>query len=619
MSNFISNFFKKYFAEDFYKKEQEFQKLDVLFKELSSKCEGLEASLDEKMRNLEDLSLKFQIVSKLLHATNHNEHLKAFSEGLEEWRKFSSEGVDLNDEVELFLKLKNIEKSLELVCAYPKLYQNPIIAVGGGFSSGKSEFISSFIEDENFKLAIDIKPTTAIPTYVFNDEENKTLASTYKEAFVNLDEIQKGLYSKFSHDFIEAFGFNLKDIMPFMVLGVSMKLKHLCFIDTPGYNPSGSGFSNEDSSVAKEFLGNADTLFWLIGLDANGTISTSDLNFLNTLNLEDKELFIVLNKADLKSNEDLEDILDNVAGVLDDEMIEFKGISAYSARRGKEYAFRKTSLPEYMSTLKVKKQIQNELIKELYEVDETVQKDLLLAIKERKLLTSALNSLRVDLLENGLDDFSKPYYARIDKLKSLQDTKEYEHKLNELGKHVEKLKNAIDGVFDKVSPLQRKIYTQKDVESKLDLDLKKVKLEDEDEGAKKPAKKGRKTKKKTDELAEKSYSLQLSTANYLLRESFVEMLELYTGELNQKQKDEKQEILLEVYEAENEKLLEILNSTFEEFKDEQFSSFEDFLDKMKSMVNLLRGEEKKQTQSFIKVADELLTHKHELEELLKNK
>ncbi|TLD95754.1 hypothetical protein LS71_007890 [Helicobacter jaachi] len=504
MRKFIFNVFRKCFAQEFQQEEEKFKKLNVLHRDLVLKYESLETNLSENMKNLEDLNLKFQIVSNVLQATNHNEHLKAFSQSLEEWVKFSSEGVDLNDEIEIFLKLKNIEKKLELVCAYPKLYQNPIIAVGGGFSSGKSEFISSFIEDENFKLAIDIKPTTAIPAYVFNDEDSKVLANTYKEAFVNLDEIQKGIYSQFSHDFIEAFGFNLKDIMPFVVLGVNMRLKHLCFIDTPGYNPSGSGFSSGDSGVAREFLGNADTLFWLIGLDANGTISTSDLKFLNTLNLEDKELFIILNKADLKSNEDLEDILDNIAGILDDELIGFGGISAYSAKRNKEYAFRKMSLLEYMDTLKVKKQIHNELVKELYEVDEMVQKDLLLAIKERKFYASALKSVEIDLLQNGLDDFSKPYYMRIGRLKDSQDTRDYEHKLNELGKHIEKLKSTIDGVFKKVSPLQRRIYTQDDVESQLDFEIPQVEIPNEREPLTPPDRQ-RKKRKISDECVVESH------------------------------------------------------------------------------------------------------------------
>lgn len=482
MNNFISNFFKKIFPyQELRLKEQELAKLESAIKELNMKCEGLEATLDEKTTILDDLNLKFQITSKILQATNDNPHLKAFSNAIDEWIKFSSSGVDLNDEVKLFLKLKNIEKKLELVCAYPKLYQNPIIAVGGGFSSGKSEFISSFIEDKSFKLAIDIKPTTAIPTYVFNDANNKTLANTHKKAFVNLDEIQKGLYSKFSHDFIESFGFNLKDIMPFMVLGVNMKLKHICFIDTPGYNPSGAGYSNEDSNVAKEFLGNADILFWLIGLDANGTISQSDLDFLNKLDLQDKELFVILNKADLKSNEDLEKILDEVANSLESDMIDYVGISAYSARRNKEYAFRKNSLLEYINNLKVKKQIHDEIIKELYEIDEAVQKDLLVGIKERKLKASAFNSLKIDLLQMGLDDLSSPYYARIDKLKSLQDIKTFEDKFNNLGEQIQNLKSIIDDIFGEIAPLERKIFSEDDVQATINLKVEKIEFEEEEE------------------------------------------------------------------------------------------------------------------------------------------
>ena len=79
--------------------------------------------------------------------------------------------------------------------------------------------------------------------------------------------------------------------MPFMILGTNIDYEHICFIDTPGYNPSDfhDGFTSEDVLTAKEFLNNASTFLWLIGADSNGTIPASDLDFLCNLDLEGKK------------------------------------------------------------------------------------------------------------------------------------------------------------------------------------------------------------------------------------------------------------------------------------------------------------------------------------------
>ncbi|HEF7224073.1 TPA: dynamin family protein [Campylobacter jejuni] len=445
--------------------------------------ENLNNELKEKEKELAEINLKYQITSNVLNAKNHNKHLEQFKNCLYvDWYNFSIEGVDLNDEVEAFIKLQQIEKKLELICAYPKLYENTIIAVGGGFSSGKSEFISSFIEDQELKLATDIKPTTAIPTYVFHDEENKVLACTKNGAFFNLQNIEDKIYSKLSHSFITTFGFNLKDIVPYMILGVHMSKDKLCFIDTPGYNPAGAGYTDEDSHTAKEFLNNASTLFWLIGLDSNGTIGANDLKFLENLNLEDKELFIILNKADTKALKDLEDILDVVEETLEDYDINFKGISAYSSIMKKEYAYRKTSLIDFLDNVQVQHQIHESIIKELYEIDVQCQKDLLVAIDEKKKIYNALSSMAADILQLGYDDFSNPIYARIEKLKALQNTQELEVKLKELGVQIEKFKNIIDEIFGKISPIKRKIYTKDEVQSEVNFDVSLPDLlEDEEE------------------------------------------------------------------------------------------------------------------------------------------
>ncbi|TKX28345.1 hypothetical protein CQA38_08220 [Campylobacter sp. MIT 12-5580] len=502
------------------------KKLRSTQKDLEAMKENLKQSQDE----LKEINFKFNFTSSILAAKPQSEALTAFQNCLKAWREFSTEGVDLNDELEAFKALENIEKELELLCAYPKLFKNTIVAVGGGFSSGKSEFISSFMQDKNFKLATDIAPTTAIPTYVFHDEKTRALAITNNGASFDLQKLGDNVHAKFSHNFISTFGFNLKDIVPFMVLGLKMKEQGLCFIDTPGYNPSGSGHTKEDANTAREYLNKASVLFWLIGLDSNGTIGQSDLDFLRDLDLKEKnkELFVILNKADLKSQEDLEDVLEVVEETLIDNDIEFKGISAYSARRNKEYTFKKSSLMDFLHNLEAQSHnIHKSLVEELFAVDEKVQKDLLLAIRDKKLKNRELSNIGLDLLKLGIDDFGSPYNLRLNNLKKEQDSKALCEKLEKLGEQIENFKAAIDLAFGKRLDLQRVIYTEDDIkdlkgfEPVVIKDLEEIEEQEE-------AKENKKTKKAQKVLLSQSLGFlkELNVSNFpSLLKDMVETLE----------------------------------------------------------------------------------------------
>ena len=49
-----------------------------------------------------------------------------------------------------------------------------VVAIGGGFSSGKSSFLNSFLGGESL-LPIDTLPTTAVPAYLISGTEEKAL------------------------------------------------------------------------------------------------------------------------------------------------------------------------------------------------------------------------------------------------------------------------------------------------------------------------------------------------------------------------------------------------------------------------------------------------------------
>ena len=437
--------------------ELEKGKLEDEYKNLNNEYEKYKNEILELKNIYDDLLLKDRLTTELLASKSSENKLDKFKEYLyKDFYDFANTEETLANEAEAFMKLQAIEKELELITVYPTLYKKSIVAVGGGFSSGKSSFINSLINDKKVKLPEGINPTTAIPTYVMHNEINKFIACNHNGGVVDLSKLDDKFHEKLSHDFIKSFGFNLKNIMPFMIVGTDLKdYEHLCFIDTPGYNPANSSgsFSYEDKKTAQEFIENTQALLWIIALDSNGTISNSDLNFLSELDVTDKKLFIILNKADLKPLSDIESIMNEIQERLNDYGIEFLGISAYSSINKEEITFISKSLEKFLEDINQSSSIQKNLVKKLYEVDEMYRESILKTILKKKTISNILHSLSLDLLEEGFDDLENHIYERLNKLKTLYDTKIHEKNLERLDTEIEKLKNGIDEVFGNESKI----------------------------------------------------------------------------------------------------------------------------------------------------------------------
>lgn len=450
-------------------------------KEISEKEKiSLKSELEKRNELFTDLNIKHELISKLLAASSKNEGLKDFKKILKkDYLEFTKNVSSLSNEAEMYLSLKSIEKELELITADLKLQMKNTIAVGGGFSSGKSEFISSFFNNTK-KLPIGMEPTTAIPTYVMKGNKQELKGCTNKGGSIKLQEIDKDIQLKLSHKFIKSFAFNLKEIMPFMVLETNLDYEYICFIDTPGYNPADAdeGFTEDDIKTSKEFLSNATIFLWLIGADSNGTIPASDLDFLSELELDSKKVYVLFNKADLRSSSDIEDILDEIEDSLSDYDIEIVGLSAYSSINKEEYSYRKLPLLEFINNCNIESNVHKSLIERLYKVHRVYKYAMLKAIKEKEAIKSELHSASLDLLEEGFDDMTNPVYKRLDNLKKVFNIELHQNNLKELDKVIKNFKEAIDKVFKKESKIDLKDIKDDEIEINYDFTLDDISEEE---------------------------------------------------------------------------------------------------------------------------------------------
>lgn len=305
------------------------------------------------------LKERYDLIARILNARMKNEGLEEYQSVLDnEFLEFAS-GVDSLKEKEIaLLTLQEIKKELQLVASYPSLFQKTIVAVGGGFSTGKSTFLNNLL-GLKLKLPEHIDPTTAIPTYCLKGKREVLMGFSQNGGMVELPHLA------FNHQFLKSLGFNLKEIMPFMLLSApSVPFEFLCFIDTPGYNPGNQGYTGGDKEASKESLKHAQNILWFISCES-GEIHKNDLEYLQELYEEGKQVFIVLSRADMRTKSQLEEVAKQIRETLKDHGIEFLGICAYSATRYqeiKEFSEKSPvfdSLEEFLKKLNKRSEKQN--------------------------------------------------------------------------------------------------------------------------------------------------------------------------------------------------------------------------------------------------------------------
>ncbi|GAA9935584.1 acyl carrier protein [Helicobacter pylori] len=416
----------------------------------------------ENHQNEKPLKERYDLIAHILNARIENEGLEEYQCILDnEFLEFAS-GVDSLKEKEIaLLALQEIKKELQLVASYPSLFQKSMVAVGGGFSVGKSTFLNKLL-DLKLKLPEDINPTTAIPTYCLKGEREVLMGRSQNGGVVELP------YLTFDHKFLDSLGFNLKEIMPSMLLSApSVPFEFLCFIDTPGYNPSNQGYTGGDRQASKEYLNHAKHILWFISCERGG-IEKSDLGYLQELYEEGKQVFIMLNKADLKITIQLEEIAVQIKETLEDNGIEFLGIGVYSSERYqeiKEFSEKSPvfdSLEKFLTELNKKGEKQNEILSVLYEVHLAYEKAIQQDADKFKRYQDALHSIKLDLMQKGFDDFSDASFNKIESLKkefSEQERSKREN-LEQLNQVINLFKKSIDKVFDRVSAFTLEKYKE---------------------------------------------------------------------------------------------------------------------------------------------------------------
>ncbi|EER62364.1 hypothetical protein AcdelDRAFT_0048 [Acidovorax delafieldii 2AN] len=296
-------------------------------------------------------------------------------------------------------RARELEAAVAVLEDTPQLRDKFVVAVAGGFSSGKSSFITSFIQDRAVELPIGIQPVTSIPTYVMAGNSGDIRGHTYRGGEISISgELYKGL----SHDFVHSLGFNLRDILPYVTVETTLRgLNHLAFVDLPGYDAAASegACTATDGLTATDFIEGADAIVWVVGLDSNGTLPDTDLALLDKLSTGERPLHVVLNKADLRAPEQVTEVLEQLHVLLKQAQIQYVGLSAYSSELGEELQFQQQSLFETLERWDRPGKPVARVLRQFDELMDQLELAVESTCSKRASMADTLHSLRLDFQE----------------------------------------------------------------------------------------------------------------------------------------------------------------------------------------------------------------------------
>lgn len=220
----------------------------------------------------------------------------------------------LNRVIEIAESLE--QKSIaERLRAIEERAQNPsaqlILPLIGEFSAGKTSLINALTDSKVLEIAS--LPTTAtLYQIIFGAPENKAIALSAEgeEVELQLDALKND---------------ELKKYPTVTLFDTSTKVpKDIIFVDTPGL----SSPDPKHREVLTSILPRVDAI--LLTVDANQAVTRSLIDFVKSMRLAEKPIYLILNKIDTKSPSELQDLKRGIARDVDLPIDSLVCASAYA-------------------------------------------------------------------------------------------------------------------------------------------------------------------------------------------------------------------------------------------------------------------------------------------------
>lgn len=205
------------------------------------------------------------------------------------------------------------------------LQNKKVIAFVGEFSAGKTSIVNRILSQDDKdapQLPVSSKATTAIATYIsYGSDFN----SQFTDPNGKLKNIERTTFEKVNKEILEEI--EVSPIITYFVMSYNNKnLSNISILDTPGFNST----DKEDARRTADVIREADALFWVF--DANvGEINQTSLEIIRE-HLQGLPLYVIINKADTKSPNELKKLQAHIKNTLEKNNIKVEGYLQFSQK-----------------------------------------------------------------------------------------------------------------------------------------------------------------------------------------------------------------------------------------------------------------------------------------------
>lgn len=385
--------------------------------------------------NSSELEKQFTLVKKLIAVKTEKNELLDEAHKIEEIIK-----TDLPKELEmeappdlpaLCFDLQEVYEQFEDFLVFQDMIGKKIVALGGGFSTGKSSFLNNLMgktAEDQLRLPTDTAASTSVPTYLMHadGEESIRAINLFDSRITDLTTDDVGILA---HGFEEKsnLGVSLGQLIQRMFISTPRQLyAHIAFLDTPGYSkPDNKDYSaRTDEQIAKEQLNHSDFIFWFV----NGSVlPQTDIDFLKQLDTHIPKA-IILNKADKVLSHGIEEYhktIERIKKDTDRNGIAIRGVWGFTRapRWQKAIASDIQAIHDLLKTLDVPQEqsrFGHDFMKLFVECEKYYRKEM----KEETARLDRVNKVMFlsdnEQIRSSLDDSKLILTNRIQKLKQAQ-------------------------------------------------------------------------------------------------------------------------------------------------------------------------------------------------------
>lgn len=418
---------------------------------------------------LEDMEKQFSLVKKLIALKTDKDELLEEAHKIEKIIK-----TDLPKALEmeappdlpaLCFDLQEVYEQFEDFLVFQDMIGKKIVALGGGFSTGKSSFLNGILSENSENrvrlLPMDTAASTSVPTYLMHADGAETIRAInlFDSRITDLTADDVGIMT---HSFEEKsqLGVSLGQLIQRMFISTPLQsYAHIAFLDTPGYSkPDTKDYSaRTDEQIAREQLNHSDFILWFV----NGAVlPQSDIEFLKQLDSHIPKA-IILNKADrvlLHGMANYQEVIESIKKDATRNGITFRGVWGY------------TCFPQWQKEIASDIQAVHDLLQEL----DVPQKESHFGHDFMKLFVECEKYYRKELSEESAR------LQRVNKVMFLSDDKEIRSSLQDsqliLNNRINKLKQAQGNLenqknifFDMVRKVAQQVHISIPTPSELEL------------------------------------------------------------------------------------------------------------------------------------------------------